>query len=62
MQTAKFDKKEPILLEVPSAYKGLDQEKIAFDHSKAAFGLFTILKTVGRRYLLSFACLSSCLG
>ncbi|KAI9318582.1 hypothetical protein BX666DRAFT_1855276 [Dichotomocladium elegans] len=44
------DRIEPLLLEVSSAYKQASQDKIAFDHSKAMFGLLSILKTIACRY------------
>lgn len=40
------DKQELLLLEVSSALNQATQDKIAFDHTKAMFGLLAILKTL----------------
>lgn len=40
------DKQELLLLEVSSALGQATQDKIAFDHTKAMFGLLAILKTL----------------
>lgn len=44
------DKQEPLLLEVSSALGRATQDKIAFDHTKAMFGLLAILKTLACKY------------
>lgn len=44
------DKQEPLLLKVSSALGRATQDKIAFDHAKAMFGLLTILKTLVCKY------------
>ncbi|KAG0752573.1 hypothetical protein G6F24_013496 [Rhizopus arrhizus] len=44
------DKQEPLLLEVSSALGQATQDKIAFDHTKAMFGLLAILKTLACKY------------
>ncbi|KAG1055790.1 hypothetical protein G6F43_002267 [Rhizopus delemar] len=44
------DKQEPLLLEVSSALGRATRDKIAFDHTKAMFGLLAILKTLACKY------------
>ncbi|ORY99325.1 hypothetical protein BCR43DRAFT_544810, partial [Syncephalastrum racemosum] len=44
------DKVGTSLLKVSSAYEAASQGKIAFDHSKAMFGLLSILKAIACRY------------
>ncbi|KAI7907321.1 uncharacterized protein BX663DRAFT_426640 [Cokeromyces recurvatus] len=44
------DKQELLLLEVSSALGQATQDKIAFDHTKAMFGLLAILKTLVCKY------------
>ncbi|ORE07193.1 hypothetical protein BCV72DRAFT_205977 [Rhizopus microsporus var. microsporus] len=44
------DKQELLLLEVSSALGRATQDKVAFDHTKAIFGLLAILKTLACKY------------
>lgn len=44
------DKQEVLLLEVSSALGLATQDKIAFDHTKAMFGLLAMLKTLACKY------------
>ena len=43
-------KQEILILEVSSALDQATQEKINFDHSKAMFGMLSILKTLASKY------------
>ncbi|KAI7901969.1 uncharacterized protein BX663DRAFT_94989 [Cokeromyces recurvatus] len=44
------NKQEVLILEISSALAQATQEKINFDHSKAMFGMLSILKTLANNY------------
>lgn len=44
------DKQEPLILEASSSLSRTSQDKIAFDYTKAMFGLLAILKTLACKY------------
>ncbi|KAI9481097.1 MAG: hypothetical protein EXX96DRAFT_538325 [Benjaminiella poitrasii] len=44
------DKQEPLLLEVSSALDKTTQDEIAFDHTKAMFGLLAVLRILACKY------------